>query len=286
MAITPPLDQLTKLPALGVDRVQQELNKLTDQTLDKTKTVIQESTKLPKGINCDDPRVQKIKNDLESVQEGIQKIQETIPRIQSIINSIDTLIKTALAVKTALSVAQLTNPITAPVFIANLATQLQNELIANAISAIKPLQDVPNQMISKLNTLVPPLTSAINKLNTACNENNSLKVPTVTTGDDDDGGVSEFGEDFDYNDLLPSEFYQLKNVSESDLDQRSDAIQQLVEQQQNLLTSLLEAPSKVYKQNGPPPADLGKPGDFYVDTQNNLPYGPKINDTEWGDPLN
>ena len=54
----------------------------------------------------------------------------------------------------------------------------------------------------------------------------------------------------------------------------------------NLLTSLQEAPSQVYKQAGPPPAKLGKPGDYYINTQNNTPYGPKKSNTNWGGPIN
>ena len=77
-------------------------------------------------------------------------------------------------------------------------------------------------------------------------------------------------------------FIKMLNVSESDLDQRSDTIQQLVEQQQDLLTSLLEAPSQVYKQEGVPPDNLGKAGDYYVDMQNNVAYGPKPTNTDWG----
>ena len=75
-------------------------------------------------------------------------------------------------------------------------------------------------------------------------------------------------------------------MSESDLQQRSDTIQELISQQEDLLTSLQEAPSQVYKDNGPPASDLGKIGDFYVDIQNNIPYGPKKSDTDWGGPIN
>jgi len=35
-----------------------------------------------------------------------------------------------------------------------------------------------------------------------------------------------------------------------------------------------------------PSGNLGKAGDFYVDTTNNIAYGPKPSDSEWGGPLN
>jgi len=279
MAVTPPFTQIAALPAQGVDFIQQQLNRLLDSILAEMKLVIQEVSKLPNGIDCDDPRVQKVKDTLQSIQDNLQQLKEELPKIQQIISQVQTIVRTGLAIKNTIAAAQLLNPVTAPLFIANIAQQLQDELITNAIEAIKPLQAVPNQALSKLETLVPPLTAAIASLNSTCSEDIGLDIPTL-----DDS--NKFGADFDYNDLLPSEFYRDINVSETDLDQRSDTIQQLVEQQQNLLTSLIEAPSRVYREPGVPSDNLGKTGDFYVDTENNIAYGPKPSNSEWGGPLN
>ena len=281
MAVTPPLTKVAVLPAQGVDFIQQQLNRLLDLILAEMKLVIQDVSKLPNGIDCNDPRVQQVKDTLQSVQDNLRQLKEQLPRLQQIISQVQTIIKTGLAIKNTIAAAQLLNPITAPLFIATVAQQLQDELITNAIEAIKPLTAAPNQAVSKLNSLVPALTNAIASLNSACNEDIGLDIPTL---DDDDS--NNFGADFDYNDLLPSEFYRDINVSETDLDQRSDTIQQLVEQQKNLLTSLLESPSQVYKEPGVPSGNLGKTGDFYVDTENNIAYGPKPADTDWGGPLN
>ena len=285
MAVTPPLDKITTLPAFGVDIIQEQLNKLLDLILAEMKLVIQEVGKLPIDCDCNDPRVQQVKNRLQSIQDKLQQLKDELPKIQEIISQVQTIIKTGLTIKNTIAAAQLLNPITAPLFIASLTQQLQDELVSNAIQAIQPLAAVPNQALSKLNTLIPPLTKAIASLNSACNEDIGLDIPKL---DDDSNnlGADNFGADFDYNDLLPSEFYREINVSDTDLDQRSDTIQQLVEQQQNLLTSLLESPSQVYKESGVPSANLGKTGDFYVDTTNNIAYGPKPSDSEWGGPLN
>ncbi len=276
MAVTPPLDKITTLPAFGVDIIQEQINRLIDLILAEMKLVIQEVIKLPNGIDCNDPRVQQIKDLLQSIQDKLQQVKEQLPKIQQIISQVQTVIKTGLTIKNTIAAAQLLNPITAPLFIASLTQQLQDELVSNAIQAIQPLQAVPNQAVSKLNTLIPPLTNAISSLNSACSEDIGLDIPKL----------DDFPDGFDYNDLLPSEFYRDINVSETDLDQRSDTIQQLVEQQQNLLSSLIEAPSQVYREPGVPSDTLGKTGDFYVDTENNIAYGPKPSDTEWGGPLN
>ena len=282
MAVPPPLDEITKLPAIGVDIIQQQFNKLVEQTLDATKEVITDSVKLPKSIKCDDPRIEKMKADLEQVTKGIQKVQETIPQVQNIISIVKTVITTAQSIKAAIAVAQLSNPATAAQYIAAQAEAVQDELIANAVAAVIPLQAVPIQTLSKLETLVPPLLAAIAKLNRACDEDIELDIPNLSDG----SGIDDVDDVDDYNDLLSSEFYRDVNVSEPDLVQRSNTIQQLVQEQQDLLTSLQEAPSQVYKQAGAPPAELGKPGDYYIDIQTNTPYGPKKSRDTWGGPIN
>ena len=282
MAVPPPLDEITKLPAIGVDIIQQQFNKLVEQTLDATKEVITDSVKLPKSIKCDDPRIEKMKADLEQVTKGIQKVQETIPQVQNIISIVKTVITTAQSIKAAIAVAQLSNSATVAQYIAAQAEAVQDELIANAVAAVIPLQAVPIQTLSKLETLVPPLLAAIAKLNRACDEDIELDIPNLSDG----SGIDDVDDVDDYNDLLSSEFYRDVNVSEPDLVQRSNTIQQLVQEQQDLLTSLQEAPSQVYKQAGAPPAELGKPGDYYIDIQTNTPYGPKKSRDTWGGPIN
>ena len=85
---------------------------------------------------------------------------------------------------------------------------------------------------------------------------------------------------------LASKFYNELNVSDSDLTDRSTNIKNLINQQRDLLTSLQEAPSKVYQEQGIPDANLGKPGDFYVNLDTSQVYGPKLSATEWGQPIN
>jgi hypothetical protein len=117
MAITPPFDQLTKLPAVGVDKAQEQFNKVVDDLLDESKTVIQDSIKLPAGVKCDDPTVQKIKKSLVQIQEGIQVVQENLPKIQQIVSGVKTLIGTGIAIKNAIAAAQINDPLTVKGFI-------------------------------------------------------------------------------------------------------------------------------------------------------------------------
>ena len=280
MSIIPPLDRLTKAPSFGVDKIQQQFNDILDSVVDQANQTIKDSVKLPTNVKCDDPRVQNIKQNLENIQSLITQVQQNIPKIQSAITAVNTIVSTAQGINAAIAAAQLSNPVTAALFISLQTQAIQNQLIVNAVEAVKPLQSLPTQIESKILTLVPVLITAISKLNTVCGDSDiELNIPNIST-ESAESTVT------DYNDLVTTEFYNESNVSETDLTQRSDSIEQLVEQQRNLLTSLQEAPSQVYKQEGNPPPELGKIGDYYLNTSNNVSYGPKITDTDWGNPLN
>ena len=129
MSVIPPLDRLTKAPALGVDKIQQQFNNILDSIVDQANKTIKDSAKLPTNVNSDDPRVKNIKQSLENIQLSITKVQENIPKIQSAITAVSTIISTAQGINAALAAAQLSNPVTAVLFIALQTQALQNQLI-------------------------------------------------------------------------------------------------------------------------------------------------------------
>jgi DNA repair exonuclease SbcCD ATPase subunit len=282
-ALVPPFDIVPKLPGKGVNLVVKQIDQQIDRLIDTVNKTLQESIKLPLTATCDDPLVKKIKDDLAKIQELIAKIQENIPKVQSAVNTIRTLIDAANTVKAAITAAQLANPVTAPLFIAQQLQAIQDATIANAIASLDQFKSIPDSLASKLAVIVPPLLGALQRISTTCNGDldglENIELPESVVNEV--SGLTE-----DYNDLLPSEFYNELNVSDEDLQQRSDNIETLVQQQRDLLTSLLEAPSKVYQQPGIPAAELGKLGDYYIDTLNNTIYGPKFNSTSWGPGIN
>ena len=271
-AIVPPLDMIPKLPGKAVSLTIKQIDKQTDKLLTAVNETITDSVKLPVNIKCDDPRIKKIKKQLTDIQKQLTTVQESIPKIQKTADSLKAVVGTAIGIKTAISIAQLSNPVTAPLFIAQQLTAIQDATIVNAIESLKQFADVPVSLTSKLKTFVPPLTAAISKLSAICNGDvDNLEIPSSLLADSDT----------DYNDLVATEFYNEKNVSQSDLDGRSDLIEQLLQQQQDLLTSLNEAPSKVYQNSGAPADDLGKVGDYYIDLDTQTIYGPKASVTNW-----
>lgn len=280
-AIVPPLDIIPKLPAKAVTLVMTQLNTQTDRLLDNVTKTVQDTVKLPVNVKCDDPKIAQIKKQLADIQNQITSIQQAIPRIQTTINSVRSLVGIATGIKTALSVAQLSNPITAPLFIAQQLMAIQDATIVNAISSLSQFSSVPVTLTSKLQTITTPLLGAIAKVSNVCNGDvDTLNISQDALSND------ALQTEIDYNDLVNTTFYNEENVSDDDLQHRSNTIQQLVEQQQNLLTSLQEAPSKVYQASGVPENNLGKLGDYYINLDNQSIYGPKAQADDWGQPVN
>jgi hypothetical protein len=273
-AIVPPLDFIPKLPGKAVADVIRQLNSQTDRLTIQVNDAVQNSVKLPAGANCDDPRVTKIKDQLSEIQRQISRVQETIPKIQQTIDSVKQVVAVAQGIKTAVTIAQLSNPLTAPGFIAAQLTAIQDATIVNSIESLNQFSSIPETLSSKLATIVPPLTSAINKVSSICGDTDlEFSLPSTFSTED-------------FNDLVPTEFYTDDNVSDSDLQDRSDSIEALLTQQRDLLTSLQEAPSQVYRDSGIPAGDVGKVGDYYIDTELSNIYGPKPSSNNWGQPVN
>jgi hypothetical protein len=271
-SIVPPLDRIPKIPGKAVSQIIKRLNTETDQLLDIVTKTVQESSKLSENAKCDDPRVKQIKTQLDEIQRQINRIQESIPVIQQTADALKSVIGASVAIKSTITIAQLSNPVTAPLFIAQQLMAIQDATIVNAIESLNQFTSIPDTLTSKLDTITNPLLTAISKISNICNGDvNSIDLPTTTTLLSAD----------ELNSLVPTEFYTEVNVSDSDISNRAAVIQQLVEQQANILQSLQEAPSQVYQQSGIPDADLGKPGDYYIDIDTQTVYGPKPSQNSW-----
>ena len=299
-AIVPPLDLVPKLPAKGVSKFVTVFDKQTDRLTDQVLKVVQDATKLPSNLKCNDPNISKIKNQIEQIQKQITTIQELVPKVQKVVTTVKSLISVAQSIKLALTAAQLSNPVTAPVFIASQLMLIQDAVLVNAITSLSSLATIPATLPAKLAPLIPQLISAANIVSNACgNEEPPLNIPIIAdnsdngdNGDAGDNGYDGFGDRIDgidavtgYNDALETEFYTKVNVSEDDLNFRSDTIEQLLSQQRELLSSILEAPSKVYQASGGPVNTLGKLGDYYINLDDQSIYGPKLENNSWGQPV-
>jgi hypothetical protein len=250
MPVSPPLDKIPAVPAQAVTAIMElisnQINNLQEQAIDAI-----ERSSLPDQVDCDDPRVQAAIEAFDNLNDLINRIRDLIPTIQRITNTVQSLIGVAQAVKAA----QLLNPVTAPAVIAAELVIVQNMTIANALIAVQQFRNLPGLIENSILGLQPTLLSIAGQLATVCADNDI-----------------EFN--IDNLDTSSSGSADLLDISELD---------NALKQQKDLLTSIEEAPSKVYSNNGTPDSELGKPGDYYIDLQNKLIYGPKPSRTEWTD---
>ena len=258
MPITPPLDKIPALPAQGVSLLMKQVNLQVSKLINDINKLLESINKLSETTSCSDPKTKQAKDDLANVLNGITKIQPVITGLQLAVT-------TAQAIKAA----QLLNPATAPAIISAELLLVQNMTIANSIQALTQLQQIPQILKDSLSGINLPLNDSLNTLSTICNvENTSYELPNELISTTP-------------TQTIDSDFYNTFNVSDSDLDARLQLIQDLVAQQKDLLTSLEEAPSKVYEGETQPTPELGKPGDYFVDNKNRIIYGPKILRNEW-----
>jgi hypothetical protein len=249
MPLTPPLDKVPKLPVQLTSLIVDAIVDFINSIIENLNLILEETTKLPDNVQCDDPRIKNIEDQLARIQELILKLQEFIPFIEKALVAIQTTVTIANSIKAI----QMLNPITGPVILAMELVLAQN--VYNRLG--QACTDKEYQVTSKVKDSIDNLQ----KFNA-----------NVSTGELPDGG-------------LPSEFYREVNVSKDDIEQRLDLIKELIDSQQDLLTSLQEAPAQSYNGTTPPDPSLGKSGDYFIDTAAKQIYGPKTN-TGWPTPVN
>ena len=299
MPLVPPLDKIPNLPGEAVGLIMTEINKLLDMIFEKLDSIIEKVIKLPDDCGCDDPRIKEIEELLRQAMEliaALQKIPPVIQKIKVILSAIS-------AVATAIKAAMLMNPTTAVFTLASLAALMQDMIIANTIAATKQFNVLPDTMQRSIDLMSSKLAGITNRLGQACPGKSfdapsevadaikkidySDTVPGYLSGGDSGGGRFPEGsqESRDVDATLGTDFYTEVNVISDTIQQRVDLIEQIVSDQQDLLTSLQEAPAQSYNGSGPPDENLGKPGDYYVETSGKAIHGPKTS-TGWPPPVN
>jgi hypothetical protein len=274
MAVTAPLNLITSKPALAAIAISISIETAKQLMMDKVNEIIKDADKLSRNIKCTDPRVIKVKQSLNQINDAIEQINSVIEPLSQII----AILTVAAQVASTIATAALANPLPTISAVEESRT-LQKELVANILAAIAQISLTLTGTIASLRSLLKILVPVIDRLSAICNDQD---IPV--TGEYEN--VNRYLNDL--NTLnLESKFYQLYNVSQPDIDLREDLIIQLQEQQRSLL-DLLEAPSRVIvaeNTNELPAVNQGKQGDFFIDIESRTIYGPKSSDTEWGTPV-
>jgi len=276
MALQPPLDQAVKPIIQLFSGFSDKLDGVQDSILQKVTELQEKVTGLPKKIDCNDPRISEMKDLLSGINDRISDTQQLTENIQTVINI---LIVIATAAAIAISIAIVVTLIGNPAIEQGL--KIAAFVVATILGILGLISLNLDSIVSLIQSLPDTLSGVLDKISSTCN-NQAINLNTLKNLNDSDSqiDISQF------EDMTESEFYQLINVSESDIQGRENKIEQLLEQQKSLLENLIEAPSNVLVNVGVPDNSLGKTGDYYINKQNNQIYGPKVSDTSWGSPLN
>ena len=257
------------IPANLIQRIIPLLMKQTEQLSKFVSSFTDRIMQLNSKTRCSDPKIKQLKTDLEKILQQINTIKQglnSINRIVPVITTVATVSKTLKTIQLAIPAVPgiPTGPVT------ELINTFDN-LGTNAKSSTSSLQGLINSINSRLDMINKTMAVGIDKLSSICNSE-TLRV----TSD-----IADELSTLNYDDIAPTRFYTELNVSEDDIQKRIQLIQDLIEQQLNVLQNLKEAPSKVLSNSQPPTADIGDIDDYYVDTQNQVIYGPKTSEG-WG----
>jgi hypothetical protein len=254
------------IPANLIQRIIPLLMKQTEQLSKFVDSFTDRIMQLNSKTRCSDPKVKQLKTDLEKILQQIDKIKQglnSINRIVPVITTVATISKTLKTIQ--LAIPAVPGVPTGPV------TELINtfdNLGTNAKSSTGSLQGLIDSINSRLDMINKTLAVGIDKLSSICNSE-ALRVTA------DIAAELESLNGLDYNDLAPSRFYTELNVSDDDIQNRRQLIKYLIQQQHNVFQNLKEAPSKVLSNSQAPTVDIGDIDDYYIDTRNQIIYGPK-----------
>jgi hypothetical protein len=297
--LTPPLDRIPQIPPQLANSIVVQINNSLDKAFEELDVVLDNVGNLPDDISCDDPRVKNVEEKLNEVLELVNEIQTILPTVQKIIDGTNALVSAATAAKAAIFLVPV-------VGVAALQAELmivQNMTIANAIKSIEQLNIIPSQLDRSITTLSNKLATVVNSLSNICSNKDFAVSDEIQSAIDnksynnvpglgsqqvlDPGTGVAWGSKRSraIDSQLGTEFYNELNVSADDLESQLNVINKLVANQQDLLTSLQEAPAQSYEGRGIPAGTLGKLGDYYIDTTNKVMYGPKTN-SGWPEGVN
>lgn len=254
MPVSFPLDRIPSIPSQVFIKVQEAFNTQIDRISEQITTASRLANKLPDTATCNDPTVKDCKLALSNVQRSLNNMNRLIQQLNPIITGFNALVAGANAIKAA----QLLNPVTAPAIIAAELVVVQNMTIANATAVVGQLNNLPSQIQSALEPVQKTISDIALNVGSKCNEQITIDKSAYDNLNDETNG---------------------NGIDVSLLDS-------IVKQQKDLLISIEEAASKVYRGDGIPNISIGKPGDYYIDEENTKIYGPKPSRDSWGDGVN
>lgn len=282
----------TTIPAIAIKKLIPILQTQITKLIDISSLIEISINSLPINVKCNDPRVHDIKQQLDNVKQLILNIN----KIKKAMNTLSKSFNIISGVAVTVELIQLAIPAVPGVPqgpFAKLAI-IASMLGMNCKSASKCLSSILAAIDLAMSKLESVLAVAITKLTTICVNETFLVTQAVQTEifklserqKSTSKSNSNTGPNTGVYGGYTSNFYNEYNVSQEDLDALDTIIYDLNELQLNINDHLLEAPSSVYSGNTLPNPAQGKIGDYYIDLNNYMIYGPKSLDSEWNtDPI-
>lgn len=272
MAVAPPYDIIIEKIPTAISKMERAFQKIAITKITEVALKIsKESVKLPKRISCTDPRVIRLKELLKKLLFYIQELLKYLGWL-SIVTSVLAGIAIAGGVYVAIRQSQPT-PLT-PADAENI--NFQKEIYATITSIIKKFAPILALVLASVATASVIIAPAIELISRIC-VNEEIPISSFTS--EAINNIQQMSAE------LESEFYREINVSSEDIESRKDSINELLEQQRSLF-ELLEAPSTVILVSSIPNNSIGKAGDFAINKQQRIIYGPKPSDSEWNAGIN
>jgi hypothetical protein len=267
-----PYNQISKIPTRVLDSIQPLITSKIEELNDLIAKLESALLSLSPNSSCDDAEILQLKTLLRNVETVINQLQSIFQFVPVISNTFRFLINFA----TTSANIQLAIP-TVPGVPAGPLTQTLNSFVdlitisSTCINALANNIDLINVFLEKTFNITNQTSYAVSNV---CGGAIDTSSPDITL-------LSENITLTRLERLYPSNFYRKVNVSDEDLQQRFDAIQELIINQINVISNLNEAPSKVLYGAGVPASSIGQPGDYYIDTIDQTVYGPKSDSSNW-----
>jgi len=284
----------TNIPAVVIKKLIPILIKQLEGVSDVSAILQKLLSSLPTDVTCNDPVIQNLKANLEKMQKLIDNIRKILTALDKIRKGLNVTAGVAKTIELVQMVIPLP-PFAPPGPISKLL-KIVIDLGSNCKSAVECLNGLLSAADLAIATATDTIADATSILSTICTEesvtvtastariiasNINRTVGIEVAGISDNNGNGSNNASLN-NGNFSSIFYTKYNVSTDDLNKFEDDVNTLVDESRNILTDLIEAPSAVFIEADSPIAEKGNTGDYYIDIENQLIYGPKISDTEWG----
>ena len=261
-----------------------DLNKLSSLLLSKCNN-------LPLHIKCNDPRINDIKNLLARIQKLIKSLKKLTDSLNKVIKTLNGIVIAATIIK----VVQLAMPPLSPPGVVAEVLEIVNKLLQNIKSAAACFIALIDIIKLAINLCNDAMAQTLITLGSVCNaesftitsdvkqliDSNSARLKSNSKSNSNSSSSNTGNELVSVNDSL---FYYQLVASDDDIDEYIDlldTIAQDLEDPTKAIDYLDEAPTLVYSGNTSPSNDIGKYGDYYLDTNTSKIYGPKLTDTTW-----